>query len=103
VFPSFTSLFHRSYNNLTARQQSQIDRGIERYLNHPGPPYPRGWRVHKLEGKKGTALKPGGTPPDVWEKHCPGPNALVITWQINDDGSILFRNCGLHDETIRNA
>ena len=98
----YAQRFHRSYGKLTAVQQHQIDEGIRRYIGHPGPPYPTGWRVHKLEGKSGTSRVQGGTAPDVWEMHAPGQNALVITFQIDELG-ILFRNCGKHDETIRSA
>ena len=98
---AYTSLFHRSYNGLSGKQQAQIDEAIRRLCGNPHPPFPKGWRVHKLHGVIGTAEKDGDTPPDVWEMHCPGKGALIVTFQRSDEG-ILFRNCGLHDKTLLN-
>ena len=99
---SYTSLFHRSFNGLTETQQEQITEAITRFMQRTRPPHPKGWRVHKLESIKGTPEKEGDTPPDVWEMHAPGPGALVVTFQYGQN-EITFRNCGLHDKTIKNA
>jgi mRNA-degrading endonuclease YafQ of YafQ-DinJ toxin-antitoxin module len=97
---SYTSLFHRSYNGLTAQQQKQIDKAIRRLHERSRPPFPRGWRVHKLEGVRGTPSAESAAAPDVWEMHAPGSGALVVTFQYSDD-EILFRNCGPHDKTLQ--
>lgn len=97
---AFTSLFYRSYNALTESQKEQINQAITRYCERPDPPYPSGWRVQKLHGVKGTTLD-GEQSPDIWEMHAPGPNALVVTFQRDSEGNIMFRNCGLHDKTLR--
>lgn len=98
---SYTSLFYRSYGKLTPAQQEQIDEAIRRFCSRPNPPYPRGWRVHKLHGVKGTAEADDGERPDVWEMHAPGQGALIVTFQFGRDSGIMFRNCGLHDETLQ--
>jgi hypothetical protein len=97
---SFTSLFYKSYNGLTESQQGQVDEAIRRFMQQHTPPFPRGWRVHKLGGVKGTPAEEGATPPDVWEMHAPGPGALVVTFQFGKE-EIIFRNCGLHDKTLQ--
>jgi hypothetical protein len=97
---SYTSLFYRSYGSLKGDQQGQIAKAILRLSGHPSPPYPAGWRVHKLVGVKGTSEKKEDPPPDVWEMHAPGSGALVVTFQ-RARNSILFRNCGLHDKTLQ--
>jgi mRNA-degrading endonuclease YafQ of YafQ-DinJ toxin-antitoxin module len=99
VTPAYTSLFHRSYNGLTEEQQERIDEAIRRLCQHPRPPFPKGWRVHKLQGVTGTPENEGDKPPGVWEMHAPGSGALVVTFQLSND-EILFRNCGLHDKTL---
>jgi len=101
VKPAYTSMFHRSYNGLTEQQQEQIDKAIRRICKNPRPPFPKGWRVHKLAGVNGTPENEDDPPPDVWEMHAPGPKALIVTFQYGGDG-ILFRNCGLHDKTLQN-
>ena len=98
--PAYTSLFHRSYNDLTEPQQEQITKAIRRFCGSPRPPFPKGWRVHKLGGTTGTPENEGDPAPDVWEMHAPGPGALIVTFQYGDD-EILFRNCGLHDKTLQ--
>jgi hypothetical protein len=94
-------LFHRSYNDLAEPQQEQINRAIRRLCQNPRPPFPKGWRVHKLAGVKGTPEKQGDPPPDVWEMHAPGSGALLVTFQYGNQ-EILFRNCGPHDKTLLN-
>lgn len=97
---AFTSLFRRSYKALSAAQQEQIDAALRRFQQHPSPPFPKGWRVHQLEGVLGTPSEAGKARPPVWEMHAPGPGALVVTFQRTGD-EILYRNCGLHDETLQ--
>jgi hypothetical protein len=55
--------------------------------------------VHKLEGVTGAPEVTGGPRVDVWEMHASG--ALLLTFQYGSD-HVLFRNCGLHDDVLRN-
>ena len=99
--PAYTSMFHRSYNDLTGPQQEQINEAILRLLKSPRPPFPKGWRVHKLSGVSGTPENEGDRPPDVWEMHAPGHGALIVTFQFGNN-EVVFRNCGPHDKTLQN-
>jgi hypothetical protein len=85
---------------LTASQQEQIDDAIRRFKEQHSPPFPKGWRVHKLTGVKGTPAEEGDTPPDVWEMHAPGPGAFLVTFQFGKE-EIMFRNCGPHDKVLQ--
>ena len=94
-------MFHRSYNGLTEPQQEQVIEAIRRLCKNHRPPFPKGWRVHKLLGMSGTPENEGDTPPDIWEMHAPGPGALIVTFQYGND-EVIFRNCGPHDKTLQN-
>ena len=95
---SFTSLFHRSFNALTAEQQEKIEEALRLLCGHPYHPYPKTLRVHKLHGVFGTAERRGDPPPPVWEMHASGQ--LLVTFQYGDN-ELLFRNCGLHDAVLQ--
>lgn len=99
---AYTSRFHRSYNDLTEPQQEQIDKAILRFCGRSRPPFPKGWRVHKLSGVSGTPENDGDEAPDVWEMHAPGQGALLVTFQYSNDGGVIFRNCGPHDKVLQN-
>lgn len=96
---AFTTLFRRSYATLKPKEQGRIDRAAARLMDHPFHPFPKGLRVHKLNGRTGTPTKAGDPPPDVWEMHASG--ALLITFQYGPV-ELLFRNCGFHADVLRN-
>lgn len=99
-----TGRFSRSYLNLTAGQQSQVDAAIRAMVEA----YPDFWKAgkrfgppHQLKGVEGTPKEEGGKPPKIWDAHAPGPEGLiVITFQVWPD-EIIFRNCGSHDAEVQ--
>jgi len=97
---SYTSLFKRSFDNLAdARAKKRIKRALKKLCENPHAPFPRGMRVHTLKGVIGTARNEGEPAPPVWEMHAGG--GLLVTFQYEEQ-EILFRNCGWHDDVLRN-
>jgi mRNA-degrading endonuclease YafQ of YafQ-DinJ toxin-antitoxin module len=94
----YTTLFHRSYANLKDHEKQRINRAIEKFSKHPHHPFPKGLRVHKLEGVYGTAIEPDASVPAVWEMHA--SPALLITFQCTKS-TIIFRNCGYHKAVLQ--
>lgn len=91
--------FRRARSSLPRRDQKRIDAAIKKLAGHPYHPFPKGLRVHKLDGVSGTPPARGMPSPDVWEMHA--TMALLVTFQYGPN-EILFRNCGPHDEVLRN-
>lgn len=94
---AYTSLFGRSFADLTKKQQGRITDALEKFMAQPHYPFPKGLRVHKLGGVTGTATKVGEPRPPVWEMHATGE--LLITFQYGSD-EVLFRNCGHHRDVL---
>ena len=93
-----TTLFDRSYANLTTQEQQRVDKALEKFLKHPYHPYAKGLGVHKLGGVYGTPMGQDVTAPAVWEMHA--TSALLITFQFST-GIIVFRNCGQHKAVLQ--
>jgi mRNA-degrading endonuclease YafQ of YafQ-DinJ toxin-antitoxin module len=94
----YTTLFERSYAILSKIDQNRIDNAIKKLCKHPYHPFPKGLRIHKLDGVSGTATKPGKKSPDIWEMHA--SQALLITFQYAKN-EIIFRNCGQHNKVLQ--
>jgi mRNA-degrading endonuclease YafQ of YafQ-DinJ toxin-antitoxin module len=95
----YTKTFRRSYGKLASDQQGKIDDAIRDFSDQPHFPFPLQLKVHKLSGRKGTATSQYEMAPDVWEMHATG--LLLITFQYGSN-SVLFRQCGIHDNVLRN-
>lgn len=99
---TYTSRFSRSYLDLGGDLQKQIDDAIRLFASHPHHPFPKRLRVHKLNGVRGTPQREGDPAPDIWEMHAKGGSVLlVITMQFWPD-EVVFRNCGKHEDVLRN-
>lgn len=96
---AYTTLFKRNHSGLSKSDRKLIDKAIRQLAKRPYHPFPKGLRVHKLEGVLGTSQEEGGKRPPVWEMHANGP--LIITFQYEAD-EIIFRNCGDHATVLRN-
>lgn len=82
---SITPRFLRAYKHLTRQEQEMIKQALDRLQRDPQHP---GLRVKKMQGY-----------PNVWEARA--SRDLRITFTVEPDRAIL-RNCGHHDETLRN-
>lgn len=80
-----TERFQRAYRSLGAEDQDRIKKALR--LMAEDLRYPS-LRVKKIQGTKG-----------IWEARA--SRSLRITFQI-EEGSILLRNVGQHDEALRN-
>lgn len=80
-----TERFRRSYRSLEAADQDRVKKALK--LMAEDLKYPS-LRVKKIQGTKG-----------IWEARA--SRSLRITFQM-EEGSILLRNVGQHDEALRN-
>lgn len=81
----FTERFRRSYRELTADQARLVDKAIRTLAENPRH---LGLRVKKMQGWEG-----------IWEARA--SDALRLTFEMQN-GALLLRNVGLHDDTLRN-
>lgn len=80
-----TERFRRAYESLEAVDQDRVKKALKfmaEDLKYPS------LRVKKIQGTKG-----------IWEARA--SRSLRITFQM-EEGSILLRNVGQHDEALRN-
>ncbi len=80
-----TERFRRAYRSLETVDQGRVRKALR--LMAEDLKYP-GLQVKKIQGTK-----------RIWEARA--SRSLRITFQI-EEGSILLRNVGQHDETLRN-
>lgn len=83
-----TNKFKRSYKKMDEQSQKAINQALimlAEDFSHPS------LRVKKMKGYHN---------PHVWE--ASGNMDLRITFEIRKPNIILLRNCGHHDETLRN-
>lgn len=80
-----TERFRRAYSSLEAVDQDRVKKALR--LMAKDMKYPS-LRVKKIQGTKG-----------IWEARA--SRSIRITFQI-DEGSIVLRNVGPHDEALRN-
>lgn len=80
-----TERFQRAYQSLGAKDQGQVNKALRfmaQDLRYPS------LQVKKIQGTKG-----------IWEARA--SRSLRITFQI-EQGSILLRNVGQHDDALQN-
>ena len=76
--------FKRAYRKLGREEQERVDVAIRRFLADPAHP---SLRVKKMQGM-----------PNVWEARA--SDSLRITFQ-RDGESVILRNVGAHDPTLK--
>ena len=80
----FTERFRQAYGKLADDDADRVDAAIRRLANDPRHP---GLRMKKMQGTD-----------HIWEARA--SRSLRLTFEMSGD-SILLRNVGLHDETLR--
>ena len=80
----YASRFKRAYRKLEREEQERVNEAIRRFLADPAHP---SLRVKKMQGM-----------PNVWEARA--SDSLRITFQ-RDGESVILRNVGAHDPTLK--
>jgi mRNA interferase RelE/StbE len=79
-----TERFKRMYEKLDSERQKAIKRAIKLMADNI---YHSSLRVKRLQGTKG-----------IWEASATIETRITFNWE-ND--TIIFRNCGEHDKTLK--
>jgi len=83
-----TQRFKRNFQNLTNDEQQTFQKKIELLLHNPASPFHPSLRIKKIQGTSG-----------IFE--CSINRHIRMTWQYNQSDSILLRNIGKHDRTLK--
>jgi mRNA-degrading endonuclease RelE of RelBE toxin-antitoxin system len=79
-------VFDRKYAKLDAEAQKAIDKALRLFLREPKP---KSLRIKKMEGFKG-----------IFEMSA--TMGIRITFSYEKPDTVIIRNCGHHDETLKN-
>lgn len=83
-----TQRFKRSFQKLTKDEQQTFQKQLELFLQNPIAPFHPSLRIKKIQG---TA--------NIFE--CRINRDIRMTWQYYQSDSILLRNIGKHDQTLK--
>ncbi|UJL46667.1 cytotoxin [Virgibacillus sp. NKC19-16] len=84
----FTTSFVRKYKKLDTQSQNILKKTLklmEENFSHPS------LRIKKMKGYQN---------PDIWEASA--SMDLRITFEIEKPKKVILRNCGHHDQTLKN-
>lgn len=83
-----TQRFKRNFQNLTNDEQQTFQKQIDLFLQNPTAPFHPSLQIKKIQGTV-----------EIFE--CSINRHIRMTWQYYQSDSILLRNIGKHDRTLK--